>query len=74
MIQGGEGFIALSEGLQNALAASGGAPKQHRTDSLSAAYRNSRGRYRKQLMDYSGQPHWPRPQEQMGFQWLEADN
>ena len=43
IIQGGESFIALSEGLQNALAASGGAPQQHRTDSLSAAYRNSGG-------------------------------
>ena len=40
IIQGGESFIGLSEGLQNALHASGGAPKQHRTDSLSAAYRN----------------------------------
>lgn len=44
IIQGGESFIALSEGLQNALFASGGAPKQHRTDSLSAAYRNSGGK------------------------------
>ena len=52
VIQGGESFIALSEGLQNALAASGGAPKQHRTDSLSAAYRNLRGQRRKQLTDY----------------------
>ena len=52
VIQGGESFIALSEGLQNALAASGGAPKQHRTDSLSAAYRNARGQRRKQLTDY----------------------
>jgi hypothetical protein len=43
IIQGGESFVALSEGLQNALAACGGAPLQHRTDSLSAAYRN-RGR------------------------------
>ena len=40
IIQGGESFIGLSEGLQNALGASGGAPKEHRTDSLSAAYRN----------------------------------
>ena len=40
IIQGGESFIGLSEGLKNALAASGGAPKEHRTDSLSAAYRN----------------------------------
>lgn len=43
IVQGGESFIALSEGLQNALFACGGAPKQHRTDSLSAAYRNLGG-------------------------------
>jgi hypothetical protein len=43
VIQGGESFVALSEGVQNALHASGGAPKQHRTDSLSAAYRNLGG-------------------------------
>lgn len=49
VIQGGESFIALSEGLQNALFASGGAPQEHRTDSLSAAYRNTGGRGRKPL-------------------------
>ena len=49
IIQGGESFIALSEGLQNALFACGGVPKQHRTDSLSAAYRNLRGKRRKSL-------------------------
>ncbi len=49
IIQGGESFIALSEGLQNALAACGGVPKQHRTDSLSAAYRNMGGRGSKKL-------------------------
>lgn len=49
IIQGGESFIALSEGLQNALEACGGAPKQHRTDSLSAAYRNMRGQRQKGL-------------------------
>lgn len=43
IIQGGESFVGLSEGLQNALSASGGAPKEHRTDSLSAAYRNLGG-------------------------------
>jgi len=43
IIQGGESFIALSEGLQNALFACGGVPKQHRTDSLSADYRNMGG-------------------------------
>lgn len=49
IIQGGESFVALSEGLQNALFASGGVPKQHRTDSLSAAYRNLGGKAPKQL-------------------------
>lgn len=49
IIQGGESFVALSEGLQNALAACGGVPKQHRTDSLSAAYRNMGGRWSKHL-------------------------
>lgn len=49
VIQGGESFVALSEGLQNALTASGGAPKEHRTDSLSAAYRNSGGHRTKEL-------------------------
>jgi len=43
IIQGGESFIGLSEGLQNALADCGGVPKQHRTDSLSAAYKNLGG-------------------------------
>lgn len=49
IIQGGESFIGLSEGLQNALALCGGVPKQHRTDSLSAAYRNMGGRRAKHL-------------------------
>jgi len=49
VIQGGESFIGLSEGLQNALFASGGVPKEHRTDSLSAAYRNQGGRRSKQV-------------------------
>jgi hypothetical protein len=44
VMQGGESFIALSEGLQNALTACGGVPQEHRTDSLSAAYRNLGGR------------------------------
>jgi len=49
IIQGGESLIALSEGLQNALTACGGVPKQHRTDSLSAAYRNMGGGRNKPL-------------------------
>jgi hypothetical protein len=40
VVLGGESFVALTEGLQNALWALGGAPEQHRTDSLSAAFRN----------------------------------
>jgi len=49
IIQGGESFIGLSEGLQNALMTSGGVPKEHRTDSLSAAYRNLGGKRRSDL-------------------------
>jgi hypothetical protein len=52
IIEGGESFIGLSEGLQNALHACGGAPKQHRSDSLSAAYRNGGGKNRTQLTQY----------------------
>ena len=40
VILGGERYVALAEGLQNALWALGGAPREHRTDSLSAAFRN----------------------------------
>jgi hypothetical protein len=40
VIQGGESFQALSEGLQEVLLHLGGSPKEHRTDSLSAAYKN----------------------------------
>lgn len=40
VIQGGESFTALAEGLQGALQCLGGAPREHRTDSLSAAYKN----------------------------------
>ena len=40
VVLGGESFVALAEGLQNALWALGGVPEQHRTDSLSAAFHN----------------------------------
>src|SRR5215469_6032327 len=40
VVLGGESFVALAEGLQNALWALGGAPEEHRSDSLSAAFRN----------------------------------
>ena len=40
VVLGGESFVALAEGLQDALWTLGGAPEQHRSDSLSAAFRN----------------------------------
>jgi hypothetical protein len=40
VVLGGESYVALAEGLQNALWALGGAPHEHRSDSLSAAFRN----------------------------------
>jgi transposase InsO family protein len=40
VVLGGESFVALAEGLQNALWVLGGVPEQHRSDSLSAAFRN----------------------------------
>ena len=39
-VLGGESYVALAGGLQDALWALGGVPKEHRTDSLSAAFRN----------------------------------
>jgi len=52
VIQGGESFIGLSQGLQNALKACGGVPKLHRTDSLSAAYRNKAGKRNRPLTQF----------------------
>jgi hypothetical protein len=40
VVEGGESFEALSKGMQNALWQAGGAPTEHRTDSLSAAFKN----------------------------------
>jgi hypothetical protein len=40
VILGGESFTALAESFQNALWHCGGVPETHRTDSLSAAYKN----------------------------------
>ena len=40
VVLGGESFVALAEGLQNALWALGRAPLQDRSDSLSATFRN----------------------------------
>jgi hypothetical protein len=40
VVLGGESYVALAEGLQNALWSLGGVPAEHRTDSLSAAFKN----------------------------------
>lgn len=40
VVLGGESYAALSEGFQNALWQLGGVPETHRTDSLSAAFKN----------------------------------
>jgi hypothetical protein len=40
VILGGESFSAVAEGLQDALWKLGGSPREHRTDSLSAAFKN----------------------------------
>jgi hypothetical protein len=40
VIEGGESYTALAEGLQEALKRLGGAPYEHRTDSLSASFKN----------------------------------
>jgi hypothetical protein len=39
-VLGGESYVALAEGLQNALWSLGGVPQEHRTDNLSAAFKN----------------------------------
>ena len=60
VVLGGESFVALAGGLQDALWALGGVPKEHRTDSLSAAFRNLKrdaredqtARYEALLADY----------------------
>jgi hypothetical protein len=40
VVLGGESFVALAAGMQDALWELGGAPGEHRSDSLSAAFRN----------------------------------
>jgi hypothetical protein len=51
VILGGESFVALAEGLQNALWSLGGAPREHRSDSLSAAFRNLDRQAKKDLTE-----------------------
>jgi len=41
VMQGGESFSALSQGLQNAFTHIGGVPQESKTDSLSAAFKNA---------------------------------
>ncbi len=40
VVHGGESYTALAEGLQDALQRLGGSPREHRSDSLSAAFKN----------------------------------
>jgi hypothetical protein len=49
VVLGGESYTALTEGLQEALWCVGGSPFEHRTDSLSAAFKNSGKETRKDL-------------------------
>jgi len=51
VVLGGESFSALAEGLQEALWRLGGAPLEHRTDSLSAAFKNLSAEARKDLTE-----------------------
>ncbi len=64
IVHGGESYTAFSEGLQDALRRLGGAPKEHRSDSLSAAFRNlskdavndTTQRYRQLCQHYNMEP------------------
>ena len=49
VVLGGESYVALAGGLQDALWALGGVPKEHRTDSLPAAFRNLKREAREDL-------------------------
>jgi hypothetical protein len=40
VVLSGESYGALARGLENALSQLGGLPQEHRTDSLSAAFRS----------------------------------
>lgn len=51
VVLGGESFVALAQGLQNALWSLGGVPREHRSDSLSAAFRNLDRNARQDLTD-----------------------
>ena len=51
VVLGAESYVALAEGLQNALWSLGGVPAEHRTDSLSAAFKNLEQSARDDLTD-----------------------
>jgi len=51
VILGGESYLALAEGVQNAFWSSGGVPETHRTDSLSAAYKNLSDKAKEEFTD-----------------------
>lgn len=64
IIHGGESYTAFAEGLQDALRRLGGTPLEHRSDSLSAAFRNlskdaakdATQRYRQLCQHYNMEP------------------
>lgn len=51
IIQGGESYTALAEGMQNAFWSIGGVTKTHRSDSLSAAYKNLSDKTKEEFTD-----------------------
>ncbi len=51
VVLGGESYPALAEGLQKALHQCGGVPKTHRTDSLSASYKNLNKKQKEDLTE-----------------------
>ena len=51
VIQGGESYTALAEGMQNAFWSIGGVTETHRTDSLSAAYKNLSDKTKEEFTD-----------------------
>lgn len=51
VVLGGETYVALAEGLQNAFWTLGGVPAEHRTDSFSAAFKNLEVSAEKELTD-----------------------
>lgn len=68
VVLGGESFVALAAGMQDALWTLGGAPREHRSDSLSAAFHNLSpeveedwtARYAGLCGHYGSQPQQPR--------------